>query len=108
MIVLPLLAFAQQGVIWEPEVTVADGDTFGYIRPRLSLMERKISEAKEEMEKFLSRREMELVSMYLSVFYQMGCKPTWRVGQVQTSQAKEIMWWWFSKLNQLAPETFML
>ncbi|MEJ6777760.1 MAG: hypothetical protein QNK85_10660 [Crocinitomicaceae bacterium] len=38
MIVLPLLAFAQQGVIWEPEVTVADGDTFGYIRPRLSLV----------------------------------------------------------------------
>ena len=31
-------ASAQQGIIWEPEMVVADGDTFGYIRPRISLV----------------------------------------------------------------------
>ena len=38
MIVAPIALFAQQGIIWEPEVTVADGSTFGNIRPRLSLV----------------------------------------------------------------------
>ena len=38
LIVSPLSAFSQQGIVWEPEITVADGDTFGYIRPRISLV----------------------------------------------------------------------
>ncbi len=33
-----LSTFAQQGIIWEPEMVVANGDTFGNIRPRLSLV----------------------------------------------------------------------
>jgi len=34
----PIAMFAQQGIIWEPAMTVADGATFGNVRPRLSLV----------------------------------------------------------------------
>jgi hypothetical protein len=36
--ITPIITFSQQGIVWEPEITVADGDTFGYIRPRISLV----------------------------------------------------------------------
>jgi hypothetical protein len=34
----PLTIFAQQGIVWESEITVADGNTYGTVRPRLSLV----------------------------------------------------------------------
>lgn len=33
----PMFTTAQQSIIWESEITVADGSTYGNIRPRLSL-----------------------------------------------------------------------
>lgn len=32
-----LLSIAQTGIIWEPEVTVADGSTYGKLRPRIAV-----------------------------------------------------------------------
>lgn len=36
-VISPMLLFAQQSIIWEPEITVADGSVTGNVRPRLSL-----------------------------------------------------------------------
>ncbi len=37
LVISPMLLFAQQSIIWEPEITVADGAVTGHVRPRLSV-----------------------------------------------------------------------
>lgn len=37
LMIIPFCSNAQQGISWEPEITVADGATYGNIRPRLAL-----------------------------------------------------------------------
>lgn len=37
LVISPLFVSAQQSIIWEPEITVADGSVTGHVRPRLSL-----------------------------------------------------------------------
>ncbi len=37
LVLSPIMLLAQQGIVWEPEITVADGSVAGNVRPRLSL-----------------------------------------------------------------------